>query len=108
METTIVSLGANFENWSDLPTRPHECRGRQRDEPVPNIETQPEFTACAASANRPNRPSAADFAPLSDLQLLSYILLGQCEALEALCDRYGRACYRLALTIVGDSYTAEE
>src|SRR5438046_1118445 len=108
MKTMIISLGANFESRLGLSTRPHECRGRECDESVPNIGTEPEFTACAASANRPNRPSAADLAPLSDPQLISHILLGQCEALEALYDRYGTACYGLALTIAGDSYIAEE
>src|SRR6476469_2945593 len=98
MDTMIISLGTNFENWSGLSTRPHECRGRQCDEPVPNVETQPEFTACAASANRPNRPSAADLTPSSDVQLLSNIVLGNCEALEALYDRYVKACYSLALS----------
>jgi RNA polymerase sigma-70 factor (ECF subfamily) len=43
-----------------------------------------------------------------DAQLVSLIASGDCDALEALYDRYVRACYGVALRTVGDAYVAEE
>jgi len=55
-----------------------------------------------------NCPGPDNNASLEDAQLLGMIASGKCEALEALYDRYVRACYGLALRVVADPYVAED
>jgi RNA polymerase sigma-70 factor (ECF subfamily) len=50
----------------------------------------------------------ANYASTEDAQLLSLVATGNCDALEALYDRYVRACYGVALRTVGDPGLAEE
>jgi RNA polymerase sigma-70 factor, ECF subfamily len=52
--------------------------------------------------------SHTDYASFADAELLRLIASGKSEALEALYDRYVRACYGKALGVVVDPYVAEE
>ena len=52
--------------------------------------------------------SHTDYASFADAELLRLIASGNCEALEALYDRYVRACYGKALGVVVDPCVAEE
>src|SRR6266566_6473151 len=99
METMILSLETNIPNRSVVLTRTREHLGKKHREVVPNVGATPESETCGAFVNRLNH---ADFAPVADAQLLSFIASGNCEALEELYDRYVRACYGLALKVVVD------
>lgn len=105
METMILTLHKGMRNQPAVLTRTQERPGTKHHEDVPTAGAIPGTEARGASANGPNH---ADYASVSDAQLLSYVASGQCEALEALYDRYVSACYGLALRIVADPCVAEE
>src|SRR5690242_18180477 len=105
METMILSLGANIQYPLAVLTKTKKRHDRKHGEAVPNADAIPKLEAHVASASRPDQ---VDYASVADAQLLRFIAAGKSEALEALYDRYVKACYGLALRVVVDPYIAEE
>jgi len=60
------------------------------------------------AADPPNRVKHAIFASVPDAQLLAIVASGEHQAMEALYNRYSKACYGLAMKILVDPYLAEE